>query len=656
VPVQSLSQVLILLLASVLVLAVARRIGMPAILGYLIVGIVLGPFAFAVLPNGAQTHALAQIGVVFLLFTLGLEFSFPRMVAMRREVFGLGSAQTIVVGAAGALATHAIGVAWPSSIVVGGALAMCSTAIVLQQLGDQDELNRTHGRLSFAVLLFQDLAFVPLLALATVQTQGRSESGAALLLRLVALGLLALVAVLAIGRWLLRPLLYEIAHSRLRELFTLTALLIVLTAAWITQALGLSMALGAFLAGMLLAETEYRHQIDAVIRPFRELLLGLFFITVGMLLDLKALFGDFPRIVAMLTLLILAKALLSALTTRVFGIDRFKSLRTGLVLAGGGEFALLRILARGPDLIPARPTQLLLAVVVLGMIVSPVIIRYNKRIARLVLREAGPPTTAIEREQAATTELARREHVIVCGFGRVGGHLAQVLDSQGFEYLAIDLDPANVRTARQAGVPVVWGDCADEGLLRNLGLDLATVVIITFADPAVALHVIRAVRRLRADVPVLVRTQDDSRLAELSAAGATEVVPETFEASLTLVSQALTLLQLPAAQVGRVVDTLRKQRYATLRTRSATARLDRDAEESADQLRSVVLPPGGWAVGRRLEEIRARGAEVAFTAIRRQGITGREPAGDTELREGDVVVIYGIPEALEHAEAVLLAG
>jgi CPA2 family monovalent cation:H+ antiporter-2 len=650
VPVHSLSQVLILLLATVLVLAVARRIGMPAILGYLIVGIALGPSAFAVLRNDAQTQAIAQIGVVFLLFTLGLEFSFPRMVAMRREVFGLGSAQTLVVGSAGALATHAIGVAWPASIVVGGALAMCSTAIVLQQLGDQDELNRTHGRLSFAVLLFQDLAFVPLLALATVQTQVQSQSGAALLLRLVALGLLALVAVLAIGRWLLRPLLHEIAHSRLRELFTLTALLIVLTAAWVTQALGLSMALGAFLAGMLLAETEYRHQIDAVIRPFRELLLGLFFITVGMLLDLAALFADFPRIVALLLLVSVAKALLSALTTRAFGVDRFKALRTGLVLAGGGEFgvALLTLLARGPDLIPARPTQLLLAVVVLGMIVSPVIIRYNKRLARLVLREAGPPTTAIEREQAATTELARREHVIICGFGRVGGHLAQVLDSQGFEYLAIDLDPANVRAARQAGVPLVWGDCADEELLRSLGLDLATVVIITFADPAVALHVIRAVRRLRADVPVLVRTQDDARLAELSAAGATEVVPETFEASLTLVSQALTLLQLPAPQVGRVVDTLRRQRYATLRTRVE--------QEPADQLRSVVLPPGGWAVGRRLSEIRARGAEVAFTAIRRQGITGREPAGDTELREGDVVVIYGIPEALEHAEAVLLAG
>jgi CPA2 family monovalent cation:H+ antiporter-2 len=647
VPLQSLSQVLILLLASVLVVALARRIGLPAILGYLIVGIALGPHAFAVVSNGTETQAIAEIGVVFLLFTLGLEFSFPRMLAMKREVMGLGLAQTLVVGGAGALATHFIDVRWPSAIVAGGALAMCSTAIVLQQLGDQDELNRSHGRLSFAVLLFQDLAFVPLLTLATVQTQVNAGSGTMIVLRLVGLGTIGLAAVLVIGRWLVRPLLYEIAHSRLRELFTLAALLIVLTSAWITQRLGLSMALGAFLSGMLLAETEYRHQIDATIRPFRELLLGLFFISVGMLLDLRVLAADFVNIVALLLALLASKTLLTALTTAAFGADRFKSLRTGLVLAGGGEFgvALLTILARGEDLVPAQPAQLLLSVLVLSMIVSPVLIRYNKRIARFILREKGPRITAIDREEAATRALAQREHVILCGFGRVGGHLARVLDTQGFEYLAVDRDPAKVRAARQGGLPVVWGDCANEELLHGVGLDRANVVIVTFADPMIALEIVRAVRRLRTNVPVLVRTQDESLLPELSAAGATEVVPETLEASLTLVSQALTLLQVPAEQVARSVDTLRRQRYATLRTPQWT-----------EELRSIVLPPRGWAVGRRLEEVRSRGAEVAFTALRRQGITGREPAGETELREGDVVVIFGTPEALEHAEAVLLAG
>jgi CPA2 family monovalent cation:H+ antiporter-2 len=274
-----------------------------------------------------------------------------------------------------------------------------------------------------------------------------------------------------------------------------------------------------------------------------------------------------------------------------------------------------------------------------------VIIRYNRPIARFLLREHGPPKRTIEVMPEATQALARREHVILCGFGRVGGHLGRVLEDHGFEYLAVDRDPTKVSVARQGGLPVVWGDCADEELLRNVGLDYSNVVVVTFADPQIALGIVRAVRRLRANVPVLVRTQDESRLAELTAAGATEVVPETLEASLTLVSQALTLLQLPPAQVARSVDSLRRQRYATLR-----------APEGSQELRSIVVPPGGWAVGRRLEEVRARGAEVAFTAVRRHGITGREPGEETVLREGDVIVIYGTPEALEHAEAVLLAG
>jgi CPA2 family monovalent cation:H+ antiporter-2 len=631
----------------VLIVAVARRVGLPAILGYLIVGIAVGPHALALLSAGAQTQAFAEVGVVFLLFTLGLDFAYPRMLAMKREVFGLGAAQMLVVGGVGAIATYLLGAGWAAAIVAGGALAMCSTAIVLQQLGDQDELNRSHGRLSFAVLLFQDLAFVPLLTLASVETQAHGGFGTLQVLRLVALGLIGLGAVLALGRWLVRPLLFEIANSRLRELFTLAALLIVLTSAWITQRLGLSMAVGAFLAGMLLAETEYKHQIEAAIRPFRELLLGLFFISVGMLLDLKVLRADFLHIVALLAVLVVSKATLTALITSAFKVERFKSLRTGLVLAGGGEFgvALLTILAPSPDLIPTRLTQLLLSALVLGMIVSPVMIRYNKRIARFVLRERGPPVTAIQRELAATKALARREHVILCGFGRVGGHLARVLDSQGFEYLAIDRDPIKVRDARQGGLPVVWGDCADEELLHNVGLDRANVVIVTFADPQIALGIVRAVRGLRTDVPVLVRTADDVRLTELLEAGATEVVPETLEASLTLVSQALTLLHVPAVQVARSVDTLRRRRYATLRN-----------SETSEELRSVVLPPGGWAVGRTLTDVRDRGAEVSFTAVRRQGITGREPGGETEFREGDVIVIYGTPEALEHAEAVLLAG
>ncbi len=656
-PAHTLDQLLIVLLASVMVVGLARRAGWPPILGYLITGILLGPSVLHLLPNGPQMREIAEVGVVFLLFTLGLEFSYPRMMAMRREVFGVGSAQTAAVGGVAALLVHFAGIGWPSAIVAGGAVAMCSTAIVLQQLGVQDEINRTHGRLSFAVLLFQDLAFVPLLALATVLAQGSQGSGAVLLLRLVGLGLLALAAVLLIGRWVLRPLLHEIAHSRLRELFTLTALLIAVTAAWITQRLGLSMALGAFLAGMMLAESEYRHPVDAAIRPFRELLLGLFFISVGALLDLRVLFANLGLIIGLVLLLLSAKTLLSTLVLLAFRTERFKALRTGVVLSGGGEFgvALLAILAQSSGLIAPRVTQLLLTSVTLSMIVSPLMIRYNKRVARFMLRESGPPAVTAPQEFAGARELARREHVILCGFGRVGRHLARVLESQGFEYLAVDIDPSNVRAARAAGEPVIWGDSADEELWQNLGLARASVVIITFADPSVAIGIVRALRRLRAEVPVLVRTQDDSRLEELVRAGATEVVPETFETSLTLVLQALTLLRLPPAQVMQIADTLRRQRYITLPDGSGTYPQLLDSAVEA-RSRSVVLPPGAWAVGRRLEQLRSRGAAATVTAIRRHGIVGRDPAEDTELQEGDVVVLSGTAADLEHAETVLLAG
>ena len=658
-PTQPLTQVLILLLATVAVVAVARRQGLPPILGYLIVGLLLGPLAFGLLPNGAATQTLAQIGVVFLLFTLGLDFLWARMVAMRREVFGLGLAQMLAVSLVAAALLHLVGVAWAPGAVVGGALAMSSTAIVLHQLTDQSELNRTHGRLSFSVLLFQDLAFVPLLALANALARGGAFSPAGLA-RLVIEGLLALVLVLAIGRWLLRPLFYEIAHSRLRELFTLTVLLVVLSCAWITQQVGLSMALGAFLAGMMLAETEYRHQVESAVRPFRELLLGLFFISVGMLLDLRLLYRQFLLVTALLAVFLVVKAVLVTVVTRLYVNSTFKAVRTGMVLAGGGEFgvALLTFLVPHRELLSSRLSQPLLAAMVLSMVLSPLLIRYNRRIARLLLGEKGPPAPHLDPEVAAAGELARREHVVLCGFGRVGQNIARVLESQGFEFLAVDLDPARIRLARQAGDAVVFGDSADEELLRLVGLDTASAVIVTFANPAVSVGIVRAVRRLRSDVPILVRTQDDTGVAELTAAGVTEVVPETFEASLMLVSQVLMLLNVPVSRVVRTVGDIRAGRYATLRNvfRHEGAQVIDDSHAFREELRSIVLPPSAWSVGRRLEEVRARGADVTFTAVRRQGITGRQPDGATELREGDIVVIYGTPEALEHAEAVLLAG
>jgi monovalent cation:H+ antiporter-2, CPA2 family len=552
---------------------------------------------------------------------------------------------------------HAFGLPWPQSIVIGGVVAMSSTVLIVQLLAERAELNRTHGRLAFSVVLFQDIAVVPFLALAAALAPGEEAFTMGNVVSLVVAGTITVLVVLAAGRWLLRPLLYVIANSHVRELFTLAVLLVALAAAWASQMAGFSMALGAFLAGMMLAETEYSHQVESVIRPFRDILLGLFFISVGMLLDFHALWHEFWLILAMVIAMVCIKALVATLATRLFVDSTFKSLRTGLTLAVGGEFgiALLTLLLQSRA-IDSGIAQPMLVAVVLSMVLAPVMLANNKRIARLLLGERGPPKTAIEREDAVTLAVAKREHVILCGFGRVGQNVARVLEAQGFEYIAIDLDPVRVRTARQIGQPVVYGDSADEQVLEEVGLATANTVVISFSDPRIALAILRTLRRSRADVPVLVRTADDTRSRELKAAGATEVVPEAFEASLMLASHVLMTLKVPPARAMRSVEELRANRYEMLR--NVIARGDGGVNDPPfeEQVRSVVVPPGSWCIGKAVDEVRGAGAEVTFTGIRREGILGRDPSGDTEFQEGDIVVLCGTPDKLEHAEAVLLAG
>lgn len=661
---EGLGTILVLLAAVVAVVATVRRLRLPPILGYLVVGMALGPSAFGVVEDSATTAFVAELGVVFLLFTLGLEFSLPRMIAMRAEVFGLGALQVFSTTAIAGAVAVAAGAPIEVAFVIGGAIAMSSTAIVVQQLTEQAEINRTHGRLAFSVLLFQDLVFVLFLAVATAlvaQANGSAPDSGYSMTAIglaVAKGAVALLVVLFAGRWLMRPLFFEIARLRDHELFTLAVLLVTLTSAWATHLVGLSLALGAFLAGMLLAETEYRHQVEAVIRPFRDVLLGFFFITIGTLLDLKLLASDFLLVSALVVGIGLVKAFVVMAVARAYADNYFKTLRAGIVLGGGGEFgfALLALLVKG-NAAPAPLVQPLLAAVALSMVVSPFMIRHNRTIARYVMREQGPPALPTP-EAIADAALANRDHVILCGYGRVGQNIARVLERQGHEYIAMDLDPHRVRTARQGGDPVVFGDAADEQVLRSVGLAHASVVVVTFADPAIAIGIVRAVRRLRQDVPVLVRTQDDTRLEELQNVGATEVVPETFEASLMLVSHVLLFLNTPVSRVVKTVGEIRNQRYGALRGifRREDAELLDGSRALREELRTIVLPPGAWSVGRSLKDVQARGAEVSFTAVRRGSIVGRDPSPDTQLREGDVVVIYGTPEALEHAEAVLLAG
>jgi monovalent cation:H+ antiporter-2, CPA2 family len=653
-------QILILLAASVCVVAGVRKLALPAILGYLAVGMLLGPHAFALAVDNDTTRLLADFGVVFLVFTLGLEFSLPRLVAMRWEVLGVGGAQVLLTTAIVASgAVLAFGIAPAVAVVVGGAVAMSSTAIIISQLTEQSENNRTHGRLAVAICLFQDLSFPLLLALVSALAGGSGSVAAPHLLAAIGIAGFALLLVLAAGRWLLRPLFLVIAAVRSPELFSLAVLLAVLASAWATQAAGLSLALGAFLAGMMLAETEFRHQVEATIRSYREVLLGLFFITVGMLLDVRLLLQNLPLVTAILVGMLLLKAAVVAVVAEPATKNWFKSLRTGVVVGQGGEFgfALLTLLLRRELLDPAI-VQPLLAATVLSMVAAPMLIRHNRRITRAILRESGPPHTEAMREARNTLAVAERDHVVICGFGRVGQNIARVLEQTGFEYIALELDAYRIRAGRQAGDPVIYGDAGEIKVLENVGLAHASCVVITFAGPEVALRILRSVRVLRADVPILVRTQDDTKLEELQRAGATEVVPETFEASLMLLSHLLLLLKLPVSRVIRTVNDIRSHRYGMLRQyfRAAGAEFLDDSHAFREELHSVVLPPHAWVVGRSIAELADRGSQAAVSAVRRDGIVGREPAADTILKEGDVVVVCGTPEAVEHAETLMLMG
>jgi CPA2 family monovalent cation:H+ antiporter-2 len=654
----ALPQLLVLLAFSVLVVMLFRRLKLPPIVGYLAVGMLLGPHALNLASDGIAP-VLAELGVVFLVFTLGLEFSLARMIAMRREALGIGGLQVVLTTAVIASVLWGFDVQPLVAVIIGGALAMSSTAIVIRQLSEQSELNRVHSRIAVGVLLFQDVAFVPFLALESALTGGAEGFDAWQIAGAILRAAVALTLVLTFLRWIVRPLFHEIGRSRSPDLFTLAALLVSLGAAWATHAVGLSMALGAFLAGMLLAETEYRHQIEVVIRPFRDVLLGLFFITIGTLLDLQLLVRQLWLVLLLVAGLQVIKAAIVTLAARTVAGDLRKSLRAGIVVAQGGEFGFaLLTLMLNDHLANAALIQPLLAATVVSMVISPFLIRHNGRIADLITRRENVAPTALERELTATRDSAGRDHVIVCGFGRVGQNLARILEAQGFEYIALDMDPRRVHAAREAGDPVVYGDGAQPEILEAVGLDHCNVLVISFADPDVSLGIIKAVRQLRPDLPILVRTQDDAKLDLLQQAGATEVVPETLEASLMLMSHLLLLLNVPVSRVVKTVGDIRNQRYAMMRRvfkADDTPALDA-THAFREELQTVVLPPGAFAVGRSLADLNLEKADVTITAIRRDGIVGRQPEPSTELREGDVMVLYGTPEALERGEGKLLMG
>lgn len=659
----SLELTLLYLLAAVLGVVVFRSLKLPPMLGYLVVGVLIGPNALAVAEDSEMVRHLGEFGVVFLMFVIGLEFNLAKLRAMRTHVFGLGLSQVVLTMAAATIGAIALGalaprfwhMSWQTALALSGALAMSSTAIVVKMMADRLEMESEHGKRVMGVLLFQDLAVVPLLVL--IPALGSPPEVLLREVGIAALKAMALIALLlAGGQRLMRWWLTLVARRKSDELFVLNLLLVTLGLAYLTQLAGLSLALGAFIAGILISETEYKHQVEADIRPFHDVLLGLFFITIGMLLDWRPVADRWGLVLLLVTAPVLFKLLLVTALAKLFGASMGVSLRTGLYLAQAGEFGfVLLALATGHSLVPPSLVHPILASMVISMLATPFIIQWSNRIVmKLVASEWM--LQSLQMTTIARKSINANKHVIICGYGRCGQNLARMLEQEGIPYMALDLDPDRVRQAAAAGDSVVFGDAARLQSLIAAGLARASALVITYLDVPGAIKVLDRARSHAPHVPVIVRTQDDMDLDRLQKAGATEVVPETLESSLMLASHALALVGVPMRRVIRIVQDQRDARYNLLRGYFHGADDSTALEVEQERLSTVTLPMGAGALGRPLGQLRLEREGVRVVSLRRASGRTIDPATDPALEDGDTLVLSGRPEPLALAEELLLKG
>lgn len=651
----ALNVTLILLACAVAVVVLFRQLSMPAILGYLLVGALVGPHALGFVAANEDQRYLAEFGVVFLMFSVGLEFSLPQLMGMRRTVFGFGAAQVAAVVALGVGASVALGLTWREGLVVGGVASMSSTAIISKVLVERAQLHSSHGRQIMGVLLFQDLAVIPLLVLIPVLALSGEAIAGAIGVALLKAGVV-LALVLFLGQKLMRPLFNLVARQKSAELFVLFVLLVTLGLAWITEISGLSLALGAFLAGMLISETEYRYQVEDYIQPFRDVLLGLFFVTIGMLLDVAALIAHFVAVMALFAAILAVKFAVIYALARAFGNEKPTALRASLALAPAGEFGfVLLALAATRGALGDAELQIVLAASLLSMLTTPVILA---RMERIVLHFVQSEWTqrALALHSVAVKSMSTEGHVIVCGYGRSGQALAQFLEREQVRVIALDSDPERVRQAAAAGDSVVFGDAARREVLVAAGLARATAVVVSFADTHKALAIIAHVHALRPEVPVVVRTFDDSDVARLRAAGAAEIVAEVVEGSLMLATQTMLQLGMPLNRVLIRLREVRQERYQLMRGFFPGATDEATTDQDAPRLRTIVAGESAACIGKTLGSLNLPGLGVSVTAVRRTGEREVNPADETLVRRGDVLVLLGTQANLAKAEIRLLQG
>lgn len=649
------ANLLIILASSLVVIAIFRRLQLPPVLGYLCVGLFVGPTALDWVNESEELPDLAEMGVVFLLFSLGLEFSLSKMLALRRVVFGLGSLQVICSALLLAGLLGLLGMPAGAALLLGAGLALSSTAIVSKELTSLGEIFSSHGQNAIGVLLFQDVIAVLLLTLVPVFAGQGGQAWYWALPLTLGKTVILFIGLLLANRWLLPRLFHEVARSHSAELFVLLALVIVLLTAWLTHLLGLSPALGAFLAGMLLGESNYRHQIEADIRPFRDILLGLFFVSIGMLIDLQ-LFASHGLEILGLTLALLAiKGVVVAVLVKLRGSDSETAWRSGVALAQGGEFCFaLMAQMQQTRLLPEDLGHLLLAATFCSMLVTPLMLRGAPALAARLHRK---PNQEVQLEEIQAQSASLSGHVLICGYGRVGQSIGRFLRREQLAFIALDDDPVRVQEAAAGEQRVHYGDSRRGELLAAIGLERARLLVIAVDKTDVAMSVLKAARHFNTQVPILVRTRDDSLRDELRAAGATAVVPELLESSLMLASHALVMLGVPQERVQQRIDEVRQSRYRLLHgfyQGAQTSPVDSEGLPKV-MLHAVNLGADAYACGRPLTELGLDLLGVEIQAVQRDG-EEVALATDTCLHAGDAVLLSGPSNAIDACQARLLTG
>ena len=652
----SLELIILLLACSVCMVAFLRNMKLPPMIAYFLVGLVLGPNFLSILPDAESSRHFVEFGIVFLMFTIGLEFSLPTLNSMRTILLGVGGAQVIITLLLAMVMSISYGLSFVEGFIIGSAITMSSTAIVSKILMERLDLNTRHGKLSIGILLFQDLAVILVLIFLSTFSNPNFD-----LYETLFFVLIKIIGLFSILFWVGRPILDYwfgiIARQKSPELFVLNVLLVTLFFSYLTNAIGLSYALGAFVAGMLISETHFRFQVESDIAPFRDILLGLFFVSIGTMLNIEILQDFFFIILFLLVALFLFKSILITTLVRLFKYELGVGIRTGVILAHAGEFSFVILaLAQQEKLISDLALQIVLSVCLISMLVAPFVIQNNGRIARKLSKSY---LTNSKKQVSEIEHLGKafKDHVILCGYGRSGQYLARFLKEENISYIAVDIDLNRVNDAASAGENVVYGDASRLEVLMATGMNRARGLIITYADERASEKVLRIIRSHNKELPVIVRTMDEGSIDRLRNAGADEVVPEVLEGSLMLASHALVIFNVPLWRVIKRIREFREAKYKIFK--GYFKGVTDNPEDNRDQfhLHSFEIKQKGFLNGKSLRDIPFEKYDVEVQHLRRPNmLEDIEPRDDIQLAPGDVVVLLGFPENIKLFEIYALTG